>query len=85
MDSSYDTGTDPSVVNDRSPPFCDPLAIRIESRIGRRRSDPAREGGGGLPSIWSSGGGGGTAVRSFTLSGECERKESAVSQMKCRS
>ena len=78
----------PSVVNDRRPPLGLPfLAMRMLSRIGLRRSEPAREGGaGGCGKRCScSGGAGGKAFRSFTDNGEWERKDSAVSQTKCRS
>ena len=44
------------------------FAIRIESRIGRRRNDPASDGV-ALRELWVSGGGG-SASKSPKLSGE---------------
>lgn len=73
----------PSVVKDLNcgRPF-EPLAIRIESRIGRLRSEPPREAVGlTLCSMCSSGGIGGNGARSFMLIGECDRKDNAVNQI----
>lgn len=71
----------PSVVKDLN---CgralDPLAILIESRIGRLRREPPRVAA-GLLSSGASGGIGGSGARSCMLIGECDKKDKAVSQM----
>lgn len=63
----------PSVVNDRNCGLAlEPLAIRIESRIGLRCIDPPKEAAGliSCAEAGSSGGIGGRGVRSFMLIGE---------------
>ena len=72
-------GNAASAVNDLIPERPELLAIRIESRIGRRRNDPANCAGG--DSYCSPCGGGGSACKSPRLSGEWERKDKAVNQM----
>lgn len=74
----------PPVVKDRSG-GCRPgfFAIRIESRIGLRRNEPAIDPVGLV--LWivrvSSAEIGGGGARSFRLTGECDKKERAVSQI----